>query len=192
MALFKKQLLGIFATSHNNLQRISCSSLISKRSKQLSNDSSCRRLWTDANTPCTICNPTRSPTSSYSISRYKLVPNSKSLGCLPYSTSSFPDRVSDFTSGTYDIVIVGGGIVGLATAQELINRHPKLKFGLLEKESELAYHQTGHNSGVVHAGIYYKPGSLMAKLCVEGRYGHYSFYNCYFNDFKYTLDTIYV
>ena len=72
------------------------------------------------------------------------------------------------TTATYDIVIVGGGIVGLATAQELINRHPALKFGLLEKESELAYHQTGHNSGVLHAGIYYKPGSLMAKLCVEG------------------------
>ena len=73
------------------------------------------------------------------------------------------------TTATYDIVIVGGGIVGLATAQELINRHPALKFGLLEKESELAYHQTGHNSGVLHAGIYYKPGSLMAKLCVEGK-----------------------
>ena len=69
---------------------------------------------------------------------------------------------------SYDIVIVGGGIVGLATAQELIHRHPTLKFGLVEKESELALHQTGHNSGVIHAGIYYKPGSLMAKLCVEG------------------------
>ena len=180
MALFKKQFFGVFATSQNNLQRISCSALISERSKQLSSNSSWRRLWTDANTPCTIWNPTRSPTSSYPISRYKSVPNSKSLTCVPYSTSSFPDRVSDFTSGTYDIVIVGGGIVGLATAQELISRHPKLKFGLLEKESELAYHQTGHNSGVLHAGIYYKPGSLMARLCVEGRYVYYLFYNCYF------------
>lgn len=167
MAIFKKQFLGIFA---NNLQHISRSALISERSKQLSNNSSCRRLWTDANTPCTIWNTTRSPTSSYPISRYKLVPNSASLACLPYSTSSFPDRLTDFTSGAYDIVIVGGGIVGLATAQELISRHPNLKFGLLEKESELAYHQTGHNSGVLHAGIYYKPGSLMARLCVEGRY----------------------
>ena len=178
MALFKKQFLGIFAISHNNLQRISCSALISERSKQLSNTSSCRRLWADAKTPSTIWSHTRSPTSSYPISRYKLVPNSASLACLPYSTSSSPDRISD-TSGTYDIVIVGGGIVGLATAQELISRHPNLKFGLLEKESELAYHQTGHNSGVIHAGIYYKPGSLMARLCVEGRYVYTLFYNWY-------------
>ena len=75
----------------------------------------------------------------------------------------------NLSNETYDVIIVGGGIVGLATAQELISRHPNLKFGLLEKESELAFHQTGHNSGVLHAGIYYKPGSLMAKLCVEGK-----------------------
>ncbi len=70
---------------------------------------------------------------------------------------------------TYDIAIVGGGIVGLATGRELLLRHPHLKLVVLEKEEILAKHQTGHNSGVIHSGIYYKPGSLKAKLCVEGR-----------------------
>jgi 2-hydroxyglutarate dehydrogenase len=70
---------------------------------------------------------------------------------------------------TYDIAIVGGGIVGLATGRELLARHPHLKLIVLEKEDILASHQTGHNSGVIHSGIYYKPGSLKAKLCVEGR-----------------------
>ncbi|MHB8147314.1 MAG: L-2-hydroxyglutarate oxidase [Vulcanimicrobiaceae bacterium] len=70
---------------------------------------------------------------------------------------------------TYDIAIVGGGIVGLATGRELLSRHPHLKLVVLEKEDVLAKHQTGHNSGVIHAGMYYKPGSLKAKLCVEGR-----------------------
>ena len=54
-------------------------------------------------------------------------------------------------------------------------RHPELKFGLVEKEQSLAFHQTGHNSGVIHAGIYYKPGSLMAKLCVEGLHSTYAY-----------------
>ena len=63
--------------------------------------------------------------------------------------------------------------------RELIVRHPNLKFGLLEKESELAFHQTGHNSGVLHAGIYYKPGSLMARLCVEGTISLLHCYNNY-------------
>lgn len=70
---------------------------------------------------------------------------------------------------TYDIVIVGGGIVGLATARELLLRHPHLKLALLEKEDVLSKHQTGHNSGVIHSGIYYAPGSLKAQLCSEGR-----------------------
>jgi L-2-hydroxyglutarate oxidase LhgO len=70
---------------------------------------------------------------------------------------------------TYDIAIVGGGIVGLATGRELLRRHPDLKLIVLEKEDILASHQTGHNSGVIHSGIYYKPGSLKAKLCTEGR-----------------------
>jgi L-2-hydroxyglutarate oxidase LhgO len=69
----------------------------------------------------------------------------------------------------YEIAVVGGGIVGLAAARELLKRHPHLKLVNLEKESLLASHQTGHNSGVIHSGIYYKPGSLKAKLCVEGR-----------------------
>ncbi|KAK7104019.1 L-2-hydroxyglutarate dehydrogenase, mitochondrial-like [Littorina saxatilis] len=68
----------------------------------------------------------------------------------------------------YDVVIVGGGIVGMATAQELITQHPNLSFAVVEKEQELAAHQSGKNSGVIHAGIYYAPGSLKARLCVKG------------------------
>lgn len=69
----------------------------------------------------------------------------------------------------YDIAIVGGGIVGLATGRELLQRHPHLRLIVLEKEDTLSKHQTGHNSGVIHSGIYYTPGSLKAKLCTEGR-----------------------
>ncbi|KAM3871185.1 L-2-hydroxyglutarate dehydrogenase, mitochondrial [Diretmus argenteus] len=69
---------------------------------------------------------------------------------------------------TYDVAVVGAGIVGLATARELILRHPTLSFVLLEKEKELSLHQSGHNSGVIHSGIYYTPGSLKARLCVRG------------------------
>jgi L-2-hydroxyglutarate oxidase LhgO len=69
----------------------------------------------------------------------------------------------------YDIAVVGGGIVGLATARELLLRYPKLRIANVEKEAVWGKHQTGHNSGVIHSGIYYKPGSLKAKLCVEGR-----------------------
>ncbi|XP_067681608.1 L-2-hydroxyglutarate dehydrogenase, mitochondrial-like isoform X1 [Haliotis asinina] len=68
----------------------------------------------------------------------------------------------------YDIIIVGGGIVGMATARELKMRHPQLSFAVVEKENILAAHQSGNNSGVIHAGIYYTPGTLKAKLCVEG------------------------
>jgi L-2-hydroxyglutarate oxidase LhgO len=67
-----------------------------------------------------------------------------------------------------DITIVGAGIVGLATARELLIRHPSLQLTMLEKEQHIGEHQTGHNSGVIHSGIYYAPGSLKAKLCVEG------------------------
>jgi (S)-2-hydroxyglutarate dehydrogenase len=67
-----------------------------------------------------------------------------------------------------DIIIVGGGIVGLATALQIKKSNPSLKILLLEKETELAKHQTGNNSGVIHSGIYYKPGSLKATNCIRG------------------------
>src|SRR5437763_10652721 len=67
-----------------------------------------------------------------------------------------------------DLAIVGGGIVGLATAMEAVRRFPSIRLAVLEKESAIARHQSGHNSGVIHSGIYYKPGSLKAKNCVAG------------------------
>jgi 2-hydroxyglutarate dehydrogenase len=67
-----------------------------------------------------------------------------------------------------DVAIVGAGILGLATAREIVRRHPGRRVAVLEREDEIARHQTGHNSGVVHAGIYYAPGSLKAQLCVAG------------------------
>jgi len=69
----------------------------------------------------------------------------------------------------FDIAVVGGGIVGLASAYKIQIAFPQLKIVVFEKENELASHQTGHNSGVIHSGIYYKPGSLKAKNCVAGR-----------------------
>ena len=68
----------------------------------------------------------------------------------------------------HDVIIVGGGIVGLATAFRLLEARPQLKILLLEKEAKLAAHQTGNNSGVLHSGLYYKPGSEKAKLSVSG------------------------
>ncbi|WP_242117284.1 L-2-hydroxyglutarate oxidase [Aestuariivivens sediminicola] len=70
---------------------------------------------------------------------------------------------------SFDIGIVGGGIIGLATAYKIQLKYPDLKLVLIEKESELAAHQTGHNSGVIHSGLYYKPGSAKARNCVSGR-----------------------
>ncbi|MGQ0827795.1 MAG: L-2-hydroxyglutarate oxidase [Bacteroidota bacterium] len=69
----------------------------------------------------------------------------------------------------FDIIIVGGGIVGLAAAYKLNIKYPGKKILVLEKEKEVAVHQTGHNSGVIHSGLYYKPGSYKAKNCVDGR-----------------------
>jgi (S)-2-hydroxyglutarate dehydrogenase len=74
-----------------------------------------------------------------------------------------------------DVAVVGAGIIGLAVARELRQRHPRLRLAVLEREERIAAHQTGHNSGVIHAGIYYAPGSLKAKLCVEGAAALYRF-----------------
>ncbi|PWL28229.1 MAG: L-2-hydroxyglutarate oxidase [Fluviicola sp. XM-24bin1] len=70
---------------------------------------------------------------------------------------------------TYDIAIIGGGIVGAATLYKLQQKHPDKKIVLFEKEALLADHQTGHNSGVIHSGLYYTPGSLKAQNCIKGR-----------------------
>lgn len=75
---------------------------------------------------------------------------------------------SDPLPAACDIAVVGGGIVGLAATRELLRRHPDLELCLLEAEGRLAGHQSSHNSGVIHAGVYYEPGSLRARLCVEG------------------------
>ena len=69
----------------------------------------------------------------------------------------------------FDLTVIGGGIVGLATAMEMAEKYPRVRLLLLEKEHHLARHQTGHNSGVIHSGIYYKPGSIKAQTCVAGR-----------------------
>ena len=65
-------------------------------------------------------------------------------------------------------MIIGGGIVGLAAARECVLRFPRLRLVVLEKENRVGIHQTGHNSGVIHSGLYYRPGSIKAKTCVEG------------------------
>ena len=77
--------------------------------------------------------------------------------------------LSDPSSVKADIAVIGGGIVGLSTAWQLSLRDPGQKIVLLEKESSLAFHQTGRNSGVLHSGIYYRPGSLRAQNCRAGK-----------------------
>jgi (S)-2-hydroxyglutarate dehydrogenase len=79
------------------------------------------------------------------------------------------------SKNAYDIAIIGGGIVGVSVANALLDAKPGLRLILLEAESRLGAHQTGHNSGVIHSGLYYKPGSLKAKLCAEGREAMYRF-----------------
>ncbi|XP_033498702.1 L-2-hydroxyglutarate dehydrogenase, mitochondrial [Epinephelus lanceolatus] len=96
----------------------------------------------------------------------------RTLSGATFRAAGAAQPIKDVTTrrlhSTYDVAVVGAGIVGLATVRELILRHPSLSFVLLEKEKELAMHQSGHNSGVIHSGIYYTPGSLKARLCVRG------------------------
>lgn len=85
----------------------------------------------------------------------------------------------------YDVIIVGGGIVGLATALNLKQTNPDLKLAVLEKEDNIAKHQTGNNSGVIHSGLYYKPGSLKATNCINGYHKLITF--CKTNEIPYEL-----
>jgi L-2-hydroxyglutarate oxidase LhgO len=73
------------------------------------------------------------------------------------------------THNAYDLTVIGAGIVGLAVAHELLQRQPGLRLAIVEKEDTIAFHQSGRNSGVIHAGLYYTPGSLRSRLCREGR-----------------------
>jgi 2-hydroxyglutarate dehydrogenase len=88
---------------------------------------------------------------------------------------SAPAGQADAPPASCDVAVVGGGILGAAVARELLARHPRTSLCLLERETALGAHQTGHNSGVVHAGVYYAPGSLKARLCVQGAREMYEF-----------------
>jgi (S)-2-hydroxyglutarate dehydrogenase len=84
----------------------------------------------------------------------------------PFRRNANPYPVSEMVQ--YDLVIIGAGILGLASAREILHRKPGLRLAIVEKEPEIGRHQTGHNSGVIHSGIYYAPGSLKARACVAG------------------------
>jgi (S)-2-hydroxyglutarate dehydrogenase len=89
--------------------------------------------------------------------------------------SSALSQEAGVDSEEYDLAVVGAGIVGLAVAREFQRRRPGSKLVVIDKQASVAYHQTGHNSGVIHSGVYYKPGSLKARLCVEGARLMYEF-----------------
>ena len=79
-----------------------------------------------------------------------------------------PTRATPHELMTHDIAVIGGGIVGLSFAMQVSEQFPRVRVVVLEKEAGLARHQTGHNSGVIHSGVYYKAGSMKARLCVAG------------------------
>jgi L-2-hydroxyglutarate oxidase len=98
------------------------------------------------------------------------------LSCWPVTGNSWRsigDGGAD--SGHYDLAVVGAGIVGLAVARELARRRPGSRLIVIDRQAVVGYHQTGHNSGVIHSGVYYKPGSLKARLCVRGARLMYEF-----------------
>lgn len=101
------------------------------------------------------------------ICKYRFFSNN-SLFNRSFSASCFISKPTDV-----DTTIIGGGIIGLATARQLSMDYPKMKIAVFEKEIEIACHQSGNNSGVIHCGIYYKPNSLKAKLCTQGNYAMY-------------------
>ncbi|CAK1600943.1 unnamed protein product [Parnassius mnemosyne] len=101
----------------------------------------------------------------------------RSIQCTAPESLCILRRYSHQKPQCYDIVVIGGGIVGSASARELILRKPMLKIAIVDKENRFAFHQSGNNSGVIHAGIYYKPGSLKAKLCVEGLKLSYEYFD---------------
>jgi L-2-hydroxyglutarate oxidase len=90
------------------------------------------------------------------------------IGAFALSPVSRNCKENTMTETLYDVLVVGAGIVGLATAMDLTRRRPDLKLLVVDKEDKVASHQTGNNSGVIHAGIYYKPGSLKAQMSIEG------------------------
>src|SRR5918912_4289633 len=96
------------------------------------------------------------------------------LGGAPRSHGAgAPGTFNDVRS--YDVVVIGAGILGLAVSRELLSRFPRLRLAVLDKEPAVGQHQSGHNSGVLHSGIYYAPGSLKAKLCVQGQRELYAY-----------------
>jgi len=91
------------------------------------------------------------------------------------TNSSRPSHDHGADSQHYDLAVVGAGIVGLAVAREYLRRYPESRIIVIDKHDTVGFHQTGHNSGVIHSGVYYKPGSLKARLCVEGARLMYEF-----------------
>src|SRR5207237_8657262 len=106
----------------------------------------CATSPSPARTASACASPPVSPDS------WLLTPGSS--GTIPFEHGGFKAMAQQW----YDIVLVGGGIVGLATARDLLMRRPGQRIAILEKESTIGQHQTGHNSGVIHAGVYYAPG----------------------------------